>query len=364
MAAFTSYPTTNEGCYQSLYYEYSHTIVGNSNPMSIEVDVLINGVSFRTLFLSAYDSVTQVSSDYVYVFKIDISKVVQSYFDNSQFFYDSDKTYPYSDEALTANVVLDVYRYEPNVNGVLTRNATATRSNSRFFFNSLKSDFSDYVATTGRKFISKKTDLKLSTQVTNLISVFGGGNVTTCKIDADATTTNVTLTTDQITIINLNDYFDINDNTLTLTLGTLDGEDFTTTGEQLIFNIVDTICEPCGLHFQNELGTSEVFIFKDYEYSIERERDTQEYITNNNLVRMYDGDLNKNIELERNGFFDNELNYFQDTVTSSIFYVEQTTGTLNEVFSTFNDTPLRTVDNEIDIRLSFTYSNEQSIYNN
>jgi hypothetical protein len=366
MAGFISLPTTKQGCYQSLVFEYSHTIVGNSNRMSIEVDVLINSNSFRTLYLNTYSSVTEVSGDYVYTFDIDISKIVQSFFNNIQFFYDTSKTYPYTDACLTADVALDVYRYEPDANGILTRNTSATRSNNRLFFNSLKNDFSDYTASSGRKFITKNTDYRLSSEVTNLLAAYSDVNANVINIVNETTlvVTNVNMTDDQINIINLNDYFSNGDSQLTVSLGTLDGVDFTITGQQIRYDILDNKCESIGLHFQSELGVSEVFIFKTYEYEISKSRETELYVSSNDLERMYSGKIDKSINIERNGFFTAEWLFFSDVITSSIFYIEQTTGALNEAFSTFNNLPYRTISNQIDVNLSFTYSDKQKIFSN
>ncbi len=365
MAAFTAYPTTLQGCYQELIFEYSHTIVSNSNPMSIEVDVLINGNSFRTLFLNTYATVTEVSGDYVYTFDIDVSKTVQSFFDNNQFFYDSNKTYPYTDTDLLASVVLDVYRYEPDADGVLTRNATATRSNSRLFFNSLKNDMSDYTDSSNRKFITKREDYRISSQITNLLAFYSDSNANAININRSGSfVSNLSLTNDQLHILNLNDYILSDTTSLELTIGFLTGEDFTQRGERLTFTILDDECNAIGLHFQSELGTSEVFRFRTYEYEIAKDRETELYVSTTDLMRMYSGQIDKNINIERNGFFNEEWNYFSDVVTSSIFYVEENSGTLDEVFSTFNSVPFRTIDGNININLAFSYSEKQKIFRN
>lgn len=364
MASITSSPSDKIGCYQALEYTYTHTIVANANPMSIEVDVKINSSSFRTLYLVAYTNVSEVSGDYTYTFTIDVSKVVQSFFDNNQFFYDTNKSYPYTDVDLTADVIIDIYRYEPDANGVLTRNGTPTTSTTKKFFNSLKSDLTNYTSSLGRKFLTKKTDYRLSTQVTNLIAIFSDSDVTHLRVNDSGDVSIIAMTEDQINIFNLNDYFDSSTTSLILQGGTMSGETFTGTSETLTFKVLTNICEPCGLHFQNEFGANEVFIFKDYEYDISRERSTELYVTDTNLVRMYQGEIVKNIDLERNGFFNNEWSYFQDVATSSIFYIEEVTGTLNEAYSTFNNTPLRSLNGEIDINLSFSYSSEQKIFSN
>ena len=365
MAAITAYPTTKTGCYKTLEYTYTHTIVSNANPMAIEVDVLINGAVFRTLYLAAFDSLDVVGTDYIYTFKIDVSEVVQAYFDNHLFMYDDTVTYPFTSENLTANVVLDVYRYIPDSAGVLTKTGSATRGNSRLFFNSLKDDLTDYTKSSGRKFMTKNTDYRLSSQVNNLLAFFADSSANVIRINKDDTLTDITLTDDQINIINLNDYFSSGANRLTVFAGTLDGGDFTITGEVLTYSILADICEPIGLHYQNELGTNEVFIFKDYEYDIQREIDRDYFVSADNLVRMNTGEIEKVIQLNRNGFFNNEWNTFKDVATSSVFKIEDSTeNTLDEVYPTFNNAPFRSRTGEIDITLTFSYSTEQKIFNN
>lgn len=364
MAAFTAYPTTKQGCYQSLEFTYTNTIIGNANPMSIEVDVLINGSSFRTLYLSAYDSVIEASGDYVYTFKIDVSEVVQSYFNNLLFMYDSDISYPYTSENLTALVVLDAYNYEPDANGVLTRNGSATRSSSRFFFNSLKNDLTDYTKSSGRKFMTTKTYYRLSTQVNNLLAVYADSDANVIRINEDGNISEINLTDDQINIINLNDYFDGDTSSLSVALGTSDG-DFTVTGEILTYSILNDICKPIGLHYQNELGTNEVFMFRSFEYEITKDIDRDFFVSSDNLVRMNSGEIDKVIEVTRNGFFDNEWNAFKDVITSSVFKIEDPNeSTLDEVYPTFKTTPFRSPNGDIDIKLSFIYSIEQKIFSN
>ena len=364
MAAITIEPTNKTGCYQALNYTYTNTIIGNSNPMSIEVDVKIAGASFRTLFLVSYISRTESGGDYTYTFRFDISKVVQSFFDNNQFFYDSAKTYPYTAAALVAAVVVDVYRWEPDTNGVLTRNATPTTSNPLSYFNSLKNDMAVYLGAVGRKFLTKKTDYRLSKQVTNLIAIYSDADVTHLRINASGDVVTLAMTSGQINIFNLNDYIAAATATLVIQGGVQPGETFNGTSEILTFSVLDDICDPVGLHFQSELGTAEVFLFKDYEYGTENERDSDLYVTDSDLVRMYKGQIEKIIEIQKRGFFDGEWTFFQDVVTSSIFYVEQPTGTLLEVYATFKTTPFRTPSGAIDINLRFSYSNEQKIFEN
>ena len=362
-ASFTTYPTTKTGSYEPILYEVSIVVLGNDKPPALEIDVLINSASFRTLYVGTFKSVTQVGADYVYIFEVDVSETVQAYFNNNLFFFDSDKTYPYTSIDLTASTVLDAYEWQPDINGVLTRNNSATRSNSRLFFNSLQFDMTDYTAATGRKFMTTNTDYRLSSQVTNLLSVFADTDNDVIRILGD-TTTDINLTRDQINIINLNDYFTASTSSLRAYIGTIDGVDFVQTGELLTYTIISDICEPIGLHYQNELGTAEVFRFRDYEYDIQREIQRDQFVSSDNLVRQSTATIEKTIEVRRNGFFLNEWNNFKQVATSSVFYVEETAGTLEEVYANFRRTPFRSAEGEIDIALDFTYSVEQKIFSN
>lgn len=363
MGSVTLYPDDLQGCYDNLIYDYAHTINGNSNPMAIEVEVSINGSVFRKLYLNTYDSVVDSGGNYTYTFVIDIAKVVQSYFDNNQFFYNTAKTYPYTSADLMASVVLDFYDWEPDSDGILSLNPTTFRSSARKFFNSLANDMSDYTAATGRKFLTTKTDYRLSRQVTNLLAAYGDANVDTLRVNADSINTDISLTSGQITIIDLSDYYSSSSTFIRVYLGTLDGVDFTATGEVLTYTFLPNECDVIGLHFQNRLGVSEVFQFRTYEYEISQSRDTDLYVAGDKL-RMYQGEIEKKIMIERDGFFDAEWVFFRDVVTSSVFYIEEVTGSLIESVGTFTNTPYRTAGGQIDIRLGFTYSDKQKIFIN
>jgi hypothetical protein len=334
--------------------------------MAIEVQVRINGSAFQTLYLSAYSDLTISGSNYVYTFTFDIAQIVQSFFNNNEFFYEySQILTTYTSADLMANVVLDIYDYTPDSNGVLTRSGTAVRSSARKFFNSLFNDMDDYTAATGRLFLTTRTDYRLSSQVTNLIAIYGDTAVNNVRIDRDGTIYDISLTDGQITIIRLNSYFDADTTSLRLYAGLLEGVDFTANSETIIFSVLPVECDVIGLHFQNRLGTAEVFAFRTYEYEINRDRESELYVSSDNRVRQYNGQIEKNINIERNGFFTDEWTFFSDVVTSSVFYIEEVYRLgIYEAFATFNTTPYRTISGLIDIRLSFTYSDKQKIFIN
>jgi hypothetical protein len=80
---------------------------------------------------------------------------------------------------------------------------------------------------------------------------------------------------------------------------------------------------------------------------------------------MNTGEIEKVIQLNRNGFFNNEWSAFKDVATSSVFKIEDSNeNTLEEVYPTFNNAPFRSRTGEIDITLTFSYSTEQKIFNN
>lgn len=363
MGAVTAYPSDKIGCYQDLNYTYSVTVTGNANPPAIEVDVIINTEFYRTIFLATYETLTVVSSDYVYTFNINIADAVQSYFDNNEFLHSATRSYPYSATDLTANVVLDVYDYIPNVDGVLTRDASAFRSNSRLFFNSLQNDMTDYTAATGRKFMTTNEYYRLSKQCTNTLAVFADSNADTIRIATTAATTDISLTRDKINIINLNDYFDANTVILRAYVGTLDDVDFIQTGEMIEYRFVTEECEPIFLHFQNRLGTSEVFMFKNYEYEVLQEIQRDNFVTSNNKVKMFEGQLDKVISVNREGFFVKEWENFRQVNTSAVFKIEENF-IIEDVYANYRRTPFRTANNEIDVSLEFVYSDEQKIFSN
>ena len=364
MASFTAYPTTKTGCFNPIIYNISIIVTGNASPPALELDVRINASSFRTLFIGTYKERTQVGSDYVYIFEVDLSQVIQSYFDNDSFFYDDLTVYPFSDASLTASVALDAYEWQPNSSGVLTRNNSATSSNSRLFFNSLQFDMSDYTAATGRKFMTTRKDYRLSKEFTNLIAVFSDTDNDIMQIETNTSIIFLVLTRDQINIINLNDYFDNTTTFLSVTIGKDIGDEFIATGESILFTFLKDICEPICLHFQNRLGTAENFVFKNYEYEIAQEIEREFFVTAGNNVRMSLGQLDKNITLSRNGFFIEEWVFFRDVATSSVFYIEDSEGNIDEVYPQFSALPFRSRTGEIDMSIDFNYSEELKLYGN
>ena len=364
MASFTAYPTTKRGCFDPIIYNISIIVTGNANPPALELDVRINASSFRTLFIGTYKERTQVGSDYVYIFEVDLSQVIQSYFDNDSFFYDDLTVYPFSDASLTASVALDAYEWQPDSSGVLTKDISPDRSLTRLFFNSLQTDFSDYTAATGRKFITTRADKRLAKDFTNLIAIFADDDVFAVAVATNSGTTNLTLDKEQINIIKLNDYYSDSDTFIKVIAGTLDGLDFTQTGESITYNFLPDICEPICLHFQNKLGTAENFVFKNYEYEIAQEIEREFFVTAGNNVRMSLGQLDKNITLSRNGFFIEEWAFFRDVATSSVFYIEDSEGNIDEVYPQFSALPFRSRTGEIDMSIDFNYSEELKIYGN
>lgn len=365
MASFTAYPATKTGCFDPLIYNISIVVTGGiTYPPSLELDARINGSSFRSLFLGTYKEKTIVGSDTVYVFEVDLSPVVQSYFDNRSFFFDDLTVYPFSNASLTASLVLDAYEWQPDSSGVLTRDITPDRSSSRLFFNSLEFDMSNYTDVTGRKFITTRTDKRLYRDFNNLIAIFADDDVFAVAVVTDSGTTNITLDKNQINIINLTDYYSSSSTFIKVIAGTLDGIDFTQTGETITYSFLEDICEPICLHFQNKLGTAENFVFKNYEYEIAQEIEREFYVTEGNNVRMSVGQLDKNITLSRNGFFIQEWNFFRDVATSSIFFIEDTEGNFDEVYPQFSAAPFRSRTGEIDIEIDFNYSAEQKIFYN
>lgn len=362
MGAVTAYPSDKIGCYQDLNYTYSLTVTGNANPPAIEVIVRINSQDYRTIFLATYESLTIVSTDYIYTFNIDISDAVQSYFNNNEFLHSATRSYPYSSSDLTANVVIDVYDYLPDVDGVLTRAVSPFRSNSRLFFNSLQNDMTDYTKAADRKFMTTNEYYRLSKQCTNTLAVYADSNVDTIRIATTAATTDISLVKEAINIINLNDYFDANTVILRAFLGVLD-VDFEQTGEMLEFTFLKEECDPVFLHFQNRLGTEEVFMFKNYEYEIQQEIQRDNYVTSDNKVRMFEGQLDKAIALNREGFFTKEWENFRQVNTSAVFTIEEDF-VVEEVYANYRRTPFRTANNEIDVSLEFIYSSEQKIFSN
>ena len=362
MGSVTAYPLDKNGCYQDLNYTYSLTVSNNANPPAIEVDVLIGGSSYRTIYLATYSDLTIAGTDYVYTFNINIKDAVQSFFDNDLFFHNSSRTYPFSSSDLTAQVVLDVYDYLPNSQGVLSRSVSAVRSNSRIFFNSLQNDMTDYVKASDRKFMRTNEDYRLSRECTNTLAVYADSNVDTIRIVTTAATTDISLTRDEINIINLNDYFNANTSILRAYLGTID-TDFVQTGELLEFTFLRQECEPIFLHFQNVLGTSEVFLFKDYEYEVQQEISRENFVTSSNKVRMYEGQIDKVITLIKEGFFEKEWQNFRQINTSAIFKIEEDF-VIEDVYANYRGTAYRTADNEIDVNLEFIYSDEQKIFTN
>ena len=368
MGSVVSYPSDLIGCYDGLTYQYSITVTGNTNPPAVEVEVRINGSAFQTLYLSAYSDLTISGSDYIYTFTFDIAQIVQSFYDNNALFHNFENqgtfTY-YSSADFMANVVLDFYDYTPDSGGVLTRATTAVRSSARKFFNSFLQDMDDYTAATSRLFLTTRTDYRLTSQVTNLIAIYGDANVNNVRIDKDGTIYDIPLASGQITLIRLNAYFDANTTSLRLYAGLLEGVDFTANSETIIYSILPDECDLIGLHFLNHLGTPEVFTFRTYEYEINRDRETELYVSSDNKVRAYNGQIEKNINIERNGFFTEEWTFFRDVVTSSVYYIEEVYRLeIYEVFATFNNTPYRTISGLIDIRLSFTYSDKQKVFIN
>jgi hypothetical protein len=368
MGSVVSYPSDLIGCYDGLTYQYSITITSNTNPPAVEIEILINGSAFQTLYLSAYSDLTIAGSSYIYTFTLDIAQIVQSFFDNNALFHNFENqgtfTY-YSSADFMANVVLDFYDYTPDSNGVLTRASTAVRSSARKFFNSLLQDMDDYTAAIGRLFLTTRTDYRLSDQVTNLISIYGDAAVNNVRIDKDGTIYDIPLASGQITLIRLNAYFDANTTSLRLYAGLLEGVDFTANSETIIYSILPDECDLIGLHFLNHLGTPEVFTFRTYEYEINRDRESELYVSSDNKVRAYNGQIEKNINIERNGFFTEEWTFFSDVVTSPVYYIEEVYRLeIYEVFATFNNTPYRTISGLIDIRLSFTYSDKQKVFIN
>ena len=363
MAAITSTPTTLQGCYDKLIYTYTNTIVGNANVMSIEVKVYIDSVLIATRFINAFKSVTEASGDYTYTYDIDISDIVQSNFINSDVFYPNVSSYPVTDSKFLAkDTQVKIFRYEPNASGVLTKNVTSTDSANRTYFNSLINTMTNYAAAVSRKFLTSETNAKYYQDSIKTIAIYSDSNVTHLQINVDGDVTRIALTQNQINIIDLSDYVVATSVLINLRGGTVAGESFSPTSESKNIIVKSLYCDSITLHYQNEFGMMDSFVFDRYEKQANRKN---EYFTNSNYaVNVLNQEIRYTYNLFRDGFNDAEFVWFKNFINSTIFYIEVNSVFKQVTISDLTNLETKSEDGNIDIVLRFTESLETNSFTN
>ena len=363
MAAITSTPTNLQGCYNPLIYTYTNTIVGNANVMSIEVKVYIDSVLIATRFINAFKSVTESGGDYTYTYDIDISDIVQSSFVNSAVFYPNIATYPKTlSTFLAKDTQVKIFRYEPNSDGILTKNGTSTDSANRTYFNSLISNMANYIGAVGRKFLTSEINAKYYQDSIKTVAIYSDSNVTHLQITVDSDVTRIALTQNQINIIDLSDYVVAASLVINLRGGTVAGETFSATSELKTFTIRSLNCESVTLHYQNEFGMMDSFVFDRYAKQANRKN---EYFTNSNYaVNVLNQEVRYNYNLIRDGFNDAEWTWFKNFINSTIFYLEIDSVFKQVTISNLSNLETKSEDGNIDISLKFTESLETSTFTN
>jgi len=368
MAVITSTPTNLQGCYNPLIYIYTNTIVGNANVMSIEVKVYIDSVLIATRFINAFKSVTESGGDYTYTYDIDISDIVQSSFVNSAVFYPNISTYPKTlSTFLAKDTQVKIFRYEPNSDGILTKNGTSTDSANRTYFNSLVIDMSDYTAVTGRKFLSSEANEVYYLSTVKTLSVYGDSNSTHLEYRRNGSVDSVNrfaITANQINIIDLSDYTAVAGDKLSFQVGIVNPESDTFEGnsETKSYLIKNLYCDSITLHYQNEFGQMDSFVFSRFTKQAAR---NNEFFTNLNYAKIIlNQEVRYNYNLIQDGFNIARWDWFKNFINSTIFYLEIDSVFKQVTISNLSNLETKTEDGNIDISLKFTESLETSTFTN
>lgn len=362
MATITVTPTDKIGIYNNVIYTYTHTISSNSNAMAIEVEIYINSVLQNRLFINAFN-LDVSGSNFNYTFSINIKDALIDYFQNKAVFKPNIAAFVASeDEFLARNTQIKVFRYEPDLSGVLTKNATSTNSSMRTFFNSRVQDMSDYVATLGRKFLTSQVNPTFYQGMSKTLAIYADSHLHALKITKDeGDVVYETLAVNEINIIDISEYTDSVNNSLSVQGGTLAGETFTASGETLIYKI-ENACNFAVLHYQNRFGQMDSFVFERY---VKRLKIDNETFSNNEYLNEI---LNVQNEYQYNliyeGFTAAEFEYFKDVFASSVFYIEIDNVFKQVVIKPKSNISIIEENGMIDIELEFIESEESITFIN
>jgi hypothetical protein len=366
MASITSTPATLQGCYKALIYTYTHTITSNANVMSIEVEIYVNAVLVATKFINAFKSVSESGGDYTYTYDIDISKTVQDYFDNKAVFYPQIATYPKTDVGFLAkNTAIKIFRYEPDSLGILTKNGTSTDSATRTYFNSLINSMSDYTAVTGRKFLSSEPNEVYYLNTIKTLAVYGDSRSTHLRWKKDGVAqTYFALTQNQINIINLSDYTAVAGEKLAFEVGIVNPQidSFELNSELKSYLVKDLYCNSITLHYQNEFGQMDSFVFSRFTKQVAREN---EFFTNSNYANtILNQEVRYNYTLIQDGFNIVRWNWFNNFINSTVFYIEIDSVFKEVTISNLTNFETISEDGNIDISIRLTESLETDSFTN
>jgi hypothetical protein len=366
MASITSTPATLQGCYKALIYTYTHTITSNANVMSIEVEIYVNAVLVATKFINAFKSVSESGGDYTYTYDIDISKTVQDFFDNKAVFYPQIASYPKTDVGFLAkNTAIKIFRYEPNSSGILTKNGTSTDSATRTYFNSLINSMSDYTAVTGRKFLSSEPNEVYFLNTVKTLAVYGDSRSTHLEWKRDGSlVTRFTITANQINIIDLSDYTAVAGEKISFRVGIVNPETdgFVANSETKSYLIKDLYCNSITLHYQNEFGQMDSFVFSRFTKQVAREN---EFFTNSNYANtILNQEVRYNYTLIQDGFNIVRWNWFNNFINSTVFYIEIDSVFKEVTISNLTNFETISEDGNIDISIRLTESLETDSFTN
>lgn len=350
MGTFTTLPQDKTGYVEGVTYIYEHSITGNSYPMSIKVDLYIDGSLYDTLYLNGF-FLTVNGGTYTYSFEINLKDRLSSYFDNQQVFPVNVSSYP-THNGFDCEVVLEVYDWLPNSNGLLSESITPVTAPNRRFFNSWQKDWTPNFALLGRSFLTNEPYPKCIIGQDKPLGIYADNHLTHLRVNVDGDVSLIPLTKDKVNVINLKAFLVEGSQSIHIQGGTVEGETFT--ANSLAYNPqVINPCQALILQFLNRFGVVDTLIFEEFNITTATEL---EYYSNE-----YQKHLINRIELEeafamtKDRLFKIEVEWIKELLRSNVYFIQQGTETKQAVLEEVN-MPLQTLDNSYELSLSGKYS--------